>query len=162
MVVYTVHEPAGRKGRSDAAARRIVFVKEGFCWPALFVAPVWLVYHRIWLILLGFLAISAALSGLGQWLDPDSSLSSVIDFTVLLLFAMEANDLRRWQLRRRGYRMRAVVAGRDREECERKFFAAWLAETPAPTARAAPRTAPPVIAPASTGVIGMFPEPGER
>ncbi|MDP2621766.1 MAG: DUF2628 domain-containing protein [Hyphomicrobiales bacterium] len=164
MAVYTVHEPAGLKGRSDAAARRIAFVKEGFCWPAFLIPPVWLVYRRMWWVLLGFLAIGVALGGLELWLGRDSGLSSIVEFALLLLFALEANNLRRWQLRRRGYRMRAVVAGRDREQCERQFFADWLAEAPAPSPDAAREIAPPAIAPAHapSGVIGMFPEPGDR
>lgn len=162
MKVFTVHEPAGLIGRSDAAARRIVFVKEGFCWPAFLIAPVWLVYRRMWWVLLGFLAASVALGGLELWLGPDSAVSSVTELALLLLFALEANNLRRWELRRRGYRMRAAVSGRDLEECERKFFAAWLAAAPEPRSRAEPRAAPAAVAPAPPGVIGMFPEPGER
>ena len=161
MTVFTVHEPAGMRGRGDAAARRIVFVKEGFCWPAFLIAPVWLVYRRMWLVLLGFLAAGVALTGLERWLRPDSSLTTVVEFALLLLFALEANNLRRWNLRRRGYRMRAVVSGRDREECERKFFAAWLAEMPAEPERSASRTVPPAVARATPSVIGMFPEPGD-
>lgn len=164
MTVYTVHEPAGLKGRSDAAARHIAFVKEGFCWPAFLIAPIWLVYRRMWWVLLGFLAVGVALGGLELWLGRGSALSSIVEIVLLLLFALEANNLRRWELRRRGNRLRAVVAGRDREECERKFFSTWLAERSAPRPDSTPATAPTSVAPAPapSGVIGMFPEPGER
>jgi hypothetical protein len=108
--------------------------------------------------------VSVALVGVELWIGKESAATAIIEFAVLLLFGLEANNLRRWQLRQRGYRMRAVVAGRDREECERKFFTEWLAETPTRDADAAPSAAPHAIAPAPThsGVIGMFPEPGER
>ena len=163
MKVFTVHEPAGLTGRGDAAARRIVFVKDGFCWPAFLIAPIWLLYHRMWLILLALLAISVALTGLEQGLEMSASLGSVIDVALLLLFGLEANNLRRWHLRRGGYRIRAVVAGRDREECERKFFADWLDKGPPPAARRTPPATPPRTAPpTSSGVIGLFPEPGEK
>jgi hypothetical protein len=164
MKIFTVHEPASLEGRGEAAARRIAFVKEGFSWPAFLIAPVWLVYHRMWLTLLGFLAAGVGLAGLERWLAPGSSLSATIEFALLLLFALEANNLRRWELQRRGYRMRTIVSGRDREECERKFFAGWLAEapaTPAQTVRSSGST-PPAVPPAPSGVIGMFPEPGGR
>jgi hypothetical protein len=162
MKVFTVHEPAGLKGRSAAAARRVVFVKEGFSWPAFLVAPLWLVYQRMWWVLLGLLAVGVALAGLERWLRLDSSLTTFVEIALLLLFALEANNLRRWNLRRRGYRLRAVVTGRDREECERRFFATWLAEMPAEPERAVSRTVPPAVAHRSTSVIGMFPEPGGR
>jgi len=162
MKVFTVHEPAGLKGRGDAAARRVVFVKEGFCWPAFLIAPVWLVYRRMWLVLLGFLASGVALTGLERWLRPETSLITVVEIALLLLFALEANNLRRWNLRRCGYRMSAVVTGRDREECERSFFATWLVEMPAGPERAVSRTVPSAVAHATPSVIGMFPEPGDR
>lgn len=169
MKVFTVHEPAGLKSRGDAAARRVVFVKEGFCWPALLIAPVWLIYNRMWLVLLGFLGASVAVAGLEQWLEPSASMSTLVEFALLLLFALEANNLRRWKLRRRGYRMRTVVAGADREGCEAKFFALWLDEAPGqaslvpyPGTGPAPPPAPRGAPRAPSGVIGMFPEPGDR
>ena len=166
MAVYTVHEPAGLKGRSYTAARRVVFIKDGFCWPALLIAPVWLIYNRMWWVLLGFVGATVAVAGLEQWLEPGDLLSALVEFALLLLFALEANNLRRWGLRRRSYRMRTAVTGHDRQECERKFFALWLDEapaqdplvphprTPGPAQRGVPRI--------PSGVIGMFPEPGDR
>jgi hypothetical protein len=162
MKVFTVHEPAGLKGRSAAAARRVVFIKEGFSWPAFLVPPLWLAYQRMWWVLLGFLAIGVAVAGIERWLQPDPFPVTVVEFALLLLFALEANNLRRWNLRRRSYRLRAVVTGRDREECEHRFFTTWLAEMPAEPERAVSRTVPPAVAHGSPSIIGMFPEPGGR
>ncbi len=48
-----------RPRRRDLALRAeaLAFVKEGFSWPALFVPAFWLIYHRMWIELVVFLAI---------------------------------------------------------------------------------------------------------
>jgi hypothetical protein len=94
----------------------------------------------------------------------DALIVSAAGFFFSILFALIANDLLRWQLARKGYQVRAVTGGRDLEECERKFFTAWLAETPsAPrmAGRAAPGLQHPAQAPARPAdVLGVFPRPG--
>jgi hypothetical protein len=85
------------------------------------------------------------------------------------VFALLANDLRRWTLARRGYRLVDLVNGRDRGECESKFFTRWLASggTQAEFTPKAVKHAKP--APATSGkppiegeeIIGLFPEPGK-
>jgi hypothetical protein len=61
------------------------------------------------------------------------------------VLAIQANDLRRWSLERRGFEMVAAVTGRSRDECEMKFFSSLLENAPA----AAPEKAPTTPAPAS-------------
>lgn len=163
MIVFTVHEPDGLAGRGPADADRIVFVKDGFCWPALIIPVLWLAYRRMWLVLVAYLAAAALLEAAGRWLaGPAFTVAAGLAFA--MLFALLANDLRRWQLARRGHRMRAVVTGRDREECERAFFAGWLAAAPPARRAPAPPPPPPVMpraTPAGAGVVGLFPEPGK-
>jgi hypothetical protein len=162
MRVYTVHEPPGLRGHGAAAAQRIVFVKDGFCWPALFVAPLWLIYHRMWLVLLGYLAASIVLEALATGLGPESFAAGLPGLLFALYFALEANNLRRWHLSRKGYALRAVTAGRDRAECERRFFAGWLADEDDEAAPYVPPPSPAPVPPTGGGVIGLFPEPGGR
>ena len=54
MVTYTVHERNGGSGTLAERADAIVFVKEGFAWAALVFPILWLLYHRMWLVLAGF------------------------------------------------------------------------------------------------------------
>lgn len=164
MAVFTVHEPKGLEGRGFAAARRVVFVKEGFCWPALFVPVLWLLFNRMWLLLLAYLvAVAAAEAALQA--SGSVTFAGLGGFALALLFALIANDVRRWHLGRKGYVMRGIVAGGDRDECERRFFADWLEARPAPR-RASPTNPTPTAsaapAPHGHGVVGMFPEPGGR
>lgn len=162
MRVYTVHEPPGLRGRGAAAAQQIVFVKDGFCWPALLFAPIWLIYHRMWLVLLGYLAASIALEAASVQFGQESVAAGLLGLLFALYFALEANNLRRWHLARKGYVLRAVSAGHDRAECERRFFAGWLTAGEDDAAPYVPPPSPSPVPPHGGGVIGLFPEPGRR
>lgn len=133
MRVYTVHEPPESAG---ARLDRITFVKEGFCWPALFVPFFWLLWHRMWWALLGWMIVGVGLSVVGN-LMPGSPASgalmsgveaiiTVISILFAFWFALEANAFRRWSLDQKGWAMLGVAAGRDREEAEQSFFRAHL------------------------------------
>ena len=167
MKLFTVHEPAAG-GRSPAAAEAIVFVKEGISWPALFFPLLWQVWHGLWLVLIGYLAIAAAVE-YGARLLGGSGFAAAATSLFALLFALEANNLRRWSLGRRGYRTTSVVSGRNLEEAEFRFFSHWQEGAPrsVPVSSAtapqpqAPRPIPqqPAGRPAP---IGVFPQPGGR
>ncbi len=150
--VYTVHAPPDAAA-SDEAADRFVFVKEGFCWPALVIPPLWLVYRRLWLVLLGWLMVIAAILAGYEYLG--RLIPGLVELLFGFLFALEANELRRWTLTRRGWRFLGIAAGRNRGEAEHRFLTDWYGPAAAPRqpARAVP-------APAPTSVIGHFPRPG--
>ena len=170
MAIYTIHAPPAGRGSDEPTA--FVTIKDGFCWPALFIPLVWTVYRRLWvvlclailgLVLLGFLAplggtVVGGIYVLGR-----------------IYYALEANGLRRWTLERRGYRLVGLAEGRGIEEAERHFFAIWQGDdAAAPAARpaAAPETAdgaPPASPEQSRPVrrsmsdpqiVGLFPSPG--
>ena len=67
MAVYTVFEPPQRRGRAAAQraaaerAERFVFLRDGFSWGAFLFGPLWLLYRRLWLALIGYLIVFAAL-----------------------------------------------------------------------------------------------------
>ncbi|MGV1015003.1 MAG: DUF2628 domain-containing protein [Methyloceanibacter sp.] len=174
MTVYSVYEPP--KAPADLAERadRLAFVKEGFSWPALFVPALWLIYQRMWIELVIFLAIFAVLPFAFGLDRQNEELIGWISFGLLVLFAFEANDLRSAALERRGYRLAGVAMGRDRTEAELSFFSDWLpqqtkAEMAASTPMLAPapaieprretKIAPPSPGGASEEVIGLFPRP---
>ena len=162
MAVYTVHQPPPRKGESDSDPVRFTFVRDGFYFWAFLLGPVWMLYHRLWLVLLMYLAgttaIQAALWALG--------VSGLVKFTVGLLIALlvgfEAGSLRRWSLRR--WTNRGIVVAYNREAAEHRFFDRWSGSLPAADAPAEP-PAPPLGARVSTSdqdIIGLFPEPQSR
>ena len=60
MPVYTVHAP-GTGNAGIAAPDRFVFVRDGFyVWAAL-LGVVWLAWHRLWLALIGWIVVIAAI-----------------------------------------------------------------------------------------------------
>ena len=163
MVTYTAHERDSEARDIAARAEAIVFVKEGFAWLALLVPLLWLLYHRMWIVLAGY-AASVVLVQLGVLsLGLADGVAIVMTISLSGLLALQANDLRRWSLARKGYQMVELVRGRDRDECEERFFTRWLASQTEAVPRAVKRV------PASAGnsspgvddVIGLFPEPGK-
>ena len=71
--------------------------------------------------------------------------------------------MRRFTLRRRGYRNIGIVVGDDLELAERRFFDAWvrkdLASAPGPDG-AAPLASSLRMPQPRSDVLGLFPEPG--
>jgi len=63
MAVYTVHEPRSTAGiGAPPEPERFVFVRDGFSFWALLLGPLWMLRHRMWLVLLGYIVVVAALS----------------------------------------------------------------------------------------------------
>jgi hypothetical protein len=171
MTLYTVLLPGDPQVDSDPMAA--VFVKEGFSWPAFFFAPVWLIFRRLWLVLAGYIVAVVVVGGIGDVLGDGFTGPALV--LIHFLFALEANELRRWTLARRGYRLATVVEGRRLEEAEIRYFASAgtdaASEASPPAADATP-PAPPAPTPRPLGpiapsaeagdVIGLFPAPGAR
>jgi hypothetical protein len=125
MRFYTVHVRPTR----PAADPDFVLVKEGFSWPA-FVAPLpWLLWHRQWVGLLVWLAGLLVLGWIAMAFD-DEVVSALLALFYAFAGALHANDLRRWTLRRNGYRLDAVVGAHNAEEAERR----WLDRSDVPFA----------------------------
>src|SRR5260370_25331366 len=57
MPVYTVHAPV-TNGAGIAATDRFAFVRAGFHFWAAGFGPLWLVWHRLWLALVGWIIVS--------------------------------------------------------------------------------------------------------
>jgi Protein of unknown function (DUF2628) len=171
VVTYTVHEREDETGEITERADGIVFVKEGFAWLALLMPILWLLYHRLWLALIGFIALIIALQATFTAAQIADDVSGWVFLALSAMFALLANDVRRWTLDMRGFRLVEPVSGRDLAECEERFFTDWLAAqgaglddlpgTVKSTLKPSPAPAGPVKDSTSTeDVIGLFPEPG--
>lgn len=161
MAVFTVLEPPASASVA-ADAERIRFVREGFSWVALIVPFLWIVWHRLWLVGLGWLVLAIGLQAGANALG--GPMPAIVGVGYGILFAFEANALRRWTLERRGFRFAGVVAGANRDECERRFFATWLigrrlGATGAVAGAWSPAASPAATASASPSIIGLFPSP---
>jgi hypothetical protein len=138
MPTFTVHEPPNPPADRSDRAEALAFVKDGFGWGAALFAPVWLIVHRLWWPLVGYVVASGLLEAGRMALPAAGDWITLAGIALHLVIGFEAGALRRWALGRRGWRTVAVVSGRTTADCERRFFEAWL-------------PAQPVIAPAPAG-----------
>ena len=173
MPVYTVHAPVAN-GAELSATDKFVFVRDGFHFWAAVASVIWLLWHRLWLALIGYIvlmiAIHVGLSALGA----SRGTVLVVDFLLAILMGLEAASLRRWTLSRRKWRQLDIVVADDEEAAEHRFFERWAGGrglvndqrsidrgAPPPTRNipGQPFSKPPPPLPQG-GIIGLFPEPG--
>jgi hypothetical protein len=159
MRYYTVHSPDG----DYETPEDYLFVKDGFSWPALFVPLIWIIWHRLWLVLVWYVVFILVVIWAGRLLNDD--IATAVAILGSLLFAFEANNMRRHALEDRGWQEVGSSFGKDITEAEARFFAGATADAAASAAdkndiiaRAAytPEHRPPV---SDEPIIGLFPEP---
>ncbi|MGV3652130.1 MAG: DUF2628 domain-containing protein [Devosia sp.] len=78
-----------------------VAVADGFSWPAFLFAPIWLLFNRLWLIALGFIALALLFVVAGRWMGSDAAVIAYASLS--LLVGLEAAGLRRRALRHGGH-----------------------------------------------------------
>ena len=174
MAVYTVHEPPPRERASDTDPMRLAFVRDGFHFWAFLFGPLWMLRHRMWLVVIAHLVVVGGFAFALSRIGAPPVTGAVVGVLIALLIGLEASTLRRWTLARRGWHGLGVVVADDVELAERRFFDAWTgamvsaqeqaspthaATYAAPAAAAAPA---PRTNPAQPEVIGLFPQPGTQ
>ena len=88
MATYTVHVPELSTGDPIRDGERIVFVRDGFSYLALFVPYVWLLVNRLWIAFFVYLIVSVAV-GYFVW-EP---LSAVCLFALNIVLAFEGDTI---------------------------------------------------------------------
>jgi hypothetical protein len=120
MTLYSVFI---REGEAQEAMPRLV--ADRFSWLAALLAPLYMLVHGLWLALLGFVLVVAALAGAALWLGPDVAVWAYL--LAALLFGFEAPALLRRRLARKGF----VHAGERFAENRDMAAMRWLAARPA-------------------------------
>jgi hypothetical protein len=134
----------------------------------------WLAWHRLWLSLLGWIVLMAAIDFGLLRLGVGGGTILLADIMLALLLGFEAATLRRWSLSRGKWRQLDIVVADNQEAAERRFFERWTAKqralsndqlaidrgAPPPTRDipGQPFSKPP--APSHGDIIGLFPDPG--
>src|SRR5512141_2635871 len=118
MPTYTVHAPPLRAGEPASDPQRFVFVRDGFYFWAFLLAPLWLLFRRLWLVLLGFIVVNALVGGMLYLLGASSTFKFLASLLIALLLGFEAATLWRWTLTRRRWQMLGFVVGDDEESAE--------------------------------------------
>jgi hypothetical protein len=174
MPVYTVHAPVAGGTEAQSATDRFVFVRDGFSFWAFLFGPLWLLWHRLWLALLGYIVISVGVVVALARLHAGAGMRFTVMLLIALLMGFEAASLWRWTVSRRKWRQLDIVVADGEETAERRFFDRWAAKqqglsndqpavdrgAPPPT-RDVPGQAfsrPP--SGAHGDIIGLFPHPG--
>ena len=173
MPVYTVHAPTAY-GADFRATDKFVFVRDGFHFWAMLLGPLWLIWKRLWLALLGWLVLTVAIEAAVAKLAGGRLAVSAVGIIMAILMGLEASTLQRWTLSRRKWRQLDVVVADDEEAAERRFFDRWTTGkrwvgydplsvdrgSPPPTRDipGQPFSKPPPLP--QGGIIGLFPEPG--
>src|SRR5262249_28319257 len=161
MAVYTVHEPPPKQYEQTSDPERFQFVRDGFSFWAFLFGPLWMLRHRMWLVLLGYIGVVIVLEVAQRLVGVSTGAGLTVSLLLALLVGVEAPRLRRFTLRRPCFTNLGVIVGGDLRAAERRFFHAWakggaLALGSGPAPAVAPAAA------AATDVIGLFPQPGAR
>jgi hypothetical protein len=154
MARYVVHV-RGERPEALAGAR---FVRDGFSWLALSFGPLWFFAKGAWISACLTLALLAGFVGLAIAFQLPGAVILLGTALINLLLALEAGALRSWELRLRGYRDVALVAGHDLDALEQRFFDEATSEVPASPAAPSVSVHPSATVP----VIGLFPNPPRR
>jgi len=172
MTVYTVHEPPLRARESVPDPDRFIFVRDGFSVWAFVFSALWMLWHRMWRVLLIYIVVVAGIEAGLRALGVSAFVQGIVGVLIAVVVGIEAGTLRRFELTQRGYKHIGVVSGEDLEDAERRFFDAWVravaGKRPAPPAASAsppsappsPLPPPPASPPKPADVVGLFPEPG--
>src|SRR5258708_2329086 len=136
MTTFTVHEPPPRKNEATASPVRFAFVRDGFYFWAFLLGPVWMLYHRLWLVLLMYLAGTTAIHVALWALGVSGLVKATVSLLIALLVGFEAGTLRRWSLRR--WTSRGIVVAANREAAEHRFFDRWSGGMPSVSVSAEP------------------------
>ncbi len=128
MVTYRVFKPAVAPLNDLEQVDSFRFIKSGFCWPALFIPILWLLYHRAWYVMLAYVAMVIGMTVFLLITGLTGAGATILTLVLGLYFALEANNLRAFELEHRGYQFCGVTTGKNLYECEKQFFTGWNAD----------------------------------
>jgi hypothetical protein len=163
MSVYTIHQPPLRAAEASPDPERFVFVRDGFNFWAFLLAPLWMLWHRLWLVLLIYLVVIVGIENAMHFAGVGAAGGALAALLIAFLVGAEASTLRRFTLDRRGYRQVGVVGGTNTEAAERRFFDAWAkagADKRSGPSAPPPPSSPLPPMPQAPDIVGLFPEPG--
>jgi hypothetical protein len=118
MKVYTVHTHPGDAEPMENA----ILIREGFNFWAFLLSGLWALYHRLWLGLLGLLAVSFLCSFVVMAFDGGPEMDLALAFLIGIGFGLIANDLRRKKLEAQGWKLTDIVAGHNESDAEHRCF----------------------------------------
>jgi hypothetical protein len=163
MPTFAILEPPRYQHTAAEQTDRFIFLYERFSLGAFLFGPLWMIWRRLWLVLILYLA-GVGLIGYGlRFLGTGWTVVAFVLVLGHLLLGLEATSLVRWTRTRHGWRECGVVIADDLDMAERRFFDSRAAPRPAanPVPVIAPGQLPAApVGPSQPDIIGLFPEPG--
>ena len=92
MPVYTVHEPPLRAHEALPNPLRFVFVRDGFYFSAFVVAVLWMLWHRMWLVLLIYIVVALGLDYGMSYARHRRDRDHLVQLFLVLLIGIGARD----------------------------------------------------------------------
>jgi hypothetical protein len=164
MAVYSVLAPPPGSGERKEGPERFVFVRDGFGWAAFIFGGLWMLWRRLWQVLLGYLLVLGAFEVVFRLIGAPFTARIATGFLLALLVGLEAGSLQRFTLLRRGWRELGIVVADDLESAERRFFSEWVTSGDWPARSGANSSVSDAdqtsVAGRFAGVFGLFPQPG--
>lgn len=116
--IYTVYECPEKPDAAD----RVELVQEGFSFAAFLLHVLWLLYQRLWIPALAYVALLAGLGYAGEQIGISRISMAALQLLLQLMLGYVAYDLQRWRLTRRGYRFTGVVAAESVLNAQRRYY----------------------------------------
>lgn len=130
MVTYTIHEAANSSSDRIDRATELRFLKDGFNWLTAICPPLGFIADRLWLPLVIYFIGTTVVAVLFIVIGIPSAWTSLIFFMLNIYLGLEHASIARWDMERHAYTDLGSVTGKDRTDCERRFFESWLPEQP--------------------------------
>lgn len=130
MITYTVHEPEFPPADRLDRAEELRFVKDGFSWVTALFPPLGFAARQLWWAVLAYIGVVALVTATLNAFHFNSDLITFIVLALNLYLGFEASTIERWFLDRQGWTTVGSVTGRNRADCERRFFENWLPAQP--------------------------------
>jgi len=124
MNVYSIHVRGDSRNNENNTNHKpkLVVVKDGFSLGATAFGPLWALVLGLWEAALIIFIVQLVLGFLINEFVPGNPAQIAAQIGVAITIGICANELRRWNLARRGFAERASVSGTDTIDAERRFF----------------------------------------
>jgi len=127
MRTYTVHRKAELLRTADLEAdQSLVFIKDGIAWLAVVAPLIWLLRYRLWIWALAYFGAVTVVGLVGYAVSFPEGLITNIILLLNFLVGLEANNLRRASLKKRGVHEAADIVAEDADEASYRYFASHL------------------------------------
>jgi hypothetical protein len=116
--IFNVYE----KPEAAEPTERVELVREGFSFFAFALNVFWLIFNRMWWVLLGYIIVGVALALGAQMLHLSEVSVMLLQLWINLLLGFHAYDLQGWVMKRRGYRMAGVLVAESEMVAQRRYY----------------------------------------